>query len=309
MSEAVLEELEALEAIYAEDYAPAKASWGNLAFSVQCSSVFCSITLPKGYPKSAEPIVSLQKKDSGDAAAAPNEEEKKKKKLSEKSLLTLRDEIKELIENWRRENERDVCCFTIIAHVREFVENHESEPRDLFSAMQEREEHKAQQQARDDSLADVLSHHHHVEEEEEEEEEELYSEHSPKIDAQTEQEKRKNLAGEEEEDGGRFGLARQSIIDSMNRKEENEKEEEKGGGLLDAQQSGLGGSSSGSRYSSEFDEIQLLGTGGYGSVWKCRNALDARVYVLYCSMLFLPSFLPSFLFLFLIMSLCLTLTI
>lgn len=33
-----------------------------------------------------------------------------------------------------------------------------------------------------------------------------------------------------------------------------------------------------SRYADDFDEIERLGRGGFGSVWKCRNRLDGAVY-------------------------------
>ncbi len=235
------EELEALEAIFDSDFKRLPPSWGQTKISINVSSIVVTIVLSAEYPSKATPFVSVDRDE------APEQEGRLR--LAEKDLKSLRVLVRSQLEEWEVLPHREVVCFSLLDRIKEFVEAHEKEHMSLFKAMEQREL-DAEKRRGEAKVASVMA------------PENFEGDHEsslprPKVHIPP---------------GRNFSTTLNSKPSPMMNSESNI------GGGGDESRVSTTGTGAITRYKNEFEELELLGTGGYGSVYRVRNKLDARYY-------------------------------
>lgn len=320
LEDEVVYEMEALQAIYADDFEEKPEVWGNPSFSIRVKpqaedAVSCSvtlvITLNKTYPKTAPRCEVIDVHGLGDKEVK---------------------ELKVIISKTADDNLGEVMIHEIVTQIETYLYAHNTNPantKTFYEKMQNRK--KLEETALDDLRSGrVLD-----DEPESETGQRRRSESAESINhlsamnnrAMTDAEFELNMknrmrAGErsvslgssamaddtaggggmkknwdlenknEFEEGNSEGgetwlteLLKHKISenlmeydDDLDDDEENDQQQQQQQQLLIQQQNKQQGVEGGSRYHKEFQEIQLLGKGGGGEVWKVKNNLDRRAY-------------------------------
>lgn len=271
-NEDVQNELEALQAIYGDDFEFQESAWNNPCFTIKLVPnlsqvgkselyIIVQITLLGAYPKSA-PKIKIEE------CAGLSENDKKQ--------LTLR--INEVI----KENLGNVMCHDIIMFVQSFLEENYEKPKTFYEVMEDREN-------REKEILRSFRNEDSIEKAKPEENSlnifqtsQLFLNQKKTLEAKSQDTPNKTSNKSE---GGKNWLnlfhqkenheKHDNSSDDDDSDDSNNPIEKRVESIKDPITTHLHDKS---RYLQEFQELVRLGSGASGEVWKARNRLDRQIY-------------------------------
>ena len=262
-SEAVEEEITVLESIYDSQFERvSSAAWGMTSFRVKLEHVSLQFMLPSTYPERTPPMVEMS------LSKGP---------LQERDVKALSKECKQFIENLFKESNQEVLCHEIISFCEDFIAKRlTAQNENLFTKMQDREKFALQtlktarsQVGEDDSFDDNNG------------KKELPPNAKEWANVTPDAQMRENkVIGNDKGKVAPPSTTSNWYADFMEKydiDDENDIQVQDDDWETDANHQD---NNTNSRYLQEFQELQLLGRGGSGSVWKARNRLDGRLYAI-----------------------------